>query len=73
MRWAQRHRLQYIANLLQSRGFVNRKDLMQAFEISMPQASTDLQAFIRQNPAAMSYNPSAKRYERSTLGKEGGQ
>jgi hypothetical protein len=63
MRWAQRQRLALIAARLESPGFVNRRDLMSVFGISLPQASTDLQAFLRLNPASMSYNSSSKRYE----------
>lgn len=43
---------------------MNRKDLMDYFQISMPTASADLQSFLKAYPRAMRYNPSSKRYER---------
>lgn len=35
---------------------------MRKFGISMPQASADLQRFQKDNPDAMEYDPSSKRY-----------
>lgn len=55
--------MMFIAGRLETNGFVNRKDLMAFFGISMPQASIDLQSFLKLHPGAMQYNPSSKRYE----------
>jgi hypothetical protein len=64
MRWAQRQRIDFIAERLRVRGFVNRADLQVKFEISTPQASTDLREFQALYPNAMTYNTRTKRYER---------
>ena len=44
-------------------GFINREHLMKKFMISMPQASMDLKSFQTNNPKAVQYNKSTKRYE----------
>jgi hypothetical protein len=66
-RWAQQQRWAFIASCLKTAGFVNRKDLMGFFGISMPTASTDLQSFLKAHPASMRYNSSTKRYERASV------
>ena len=43
--------------------FINRQHLARMFEVSTPQASVDLQHFMRENPGKMAYNANAKRYE----------
>lgn len=63
-RWFEQHRMDWIAEALRVYGFINREHLMTKFGISQPQASIDLQRFLRQQPDAMSYNLSAKRYRR---------
>lgn len=44
----------------------NRYDLMDAFDISMPQASKDINKFIVNNPGRLTYNLRKKRYEVNT-------
>ncbi len=44
-------------------GFINRAHLMRKFGVSEPQASHDLQTFMRLNPGAMAYNQSKRQYE----------
>lgn len=63
MRWFEQHRQEWIAETLRVFGFIQRQHLMRKFGISMPQASADLQQFAKDNPSAMSYDTSAKRYE----------
>ena len=63
MRWAKRQRLDFIAERLKEPGFINRSDLMQAFEVGRAQAAVDLADFQRLNPGAMTYNTRSKRYE----------
>lgn len=62
MRWAQRARMQFIADKLASDGRVNRADLADAFEISNPQCSTDFRLFMELHPGAMKYDSSRKAY-----------
>lgn len=57
-----RHR--YISGLLCTRGYFNRSDITGAFGVSVPQASADIQLWLKVNPGEASYNASAKRYER---------
>lgn len=64
LRWAQQQRLRFISKRLETPGFVNRRDLMDFFGVSMPTASLDLQSFLKAHPDAMRYNPNSKRYER---------
>lgn len=63
MSWFQDYRLRWIAETLRVFGFINRQHLMRKFDISKPQASLDLAAFIRAHPEALVYRPSRKRYE----------
>lgn len=62
MNWCERQRIEWIAETLRVFGFINRAHLQRKFGISQPQASADLRAFARDNPAAMRYDVSAKRY-----------
>lgn len=62
MRWFEQHRMEWIAETLRVFGFINREHLERKFGVSTPQASTDLNRFMRANPGAMTYDKSAKRY-----------
>lgn len=61
--WAARQRLRYIETCAWWKGIVNRNDLVEIFSISMAQASSDMQAYLDSNPAALTYNLRQKRYE----------
>lgn len=61
MRYFETMRMEWLSN---RRAPFNRKDLMDKFSISMPQASNDIQKFLRENPNIWQYNTSRKRYER---------
>lgn len=63
MNWFARHRQDWIAETVHIFGFINREHIMRKFEVSTPQASMDLQVFQRENPGALKYDTSAKRYE----------
>jgi hypothetical protein len=54
--------MDWIAETLRIFGFINREHLMRKFGVSMPQASKDLNAFLRAHPTAMTYDLSGKRY-----------
>lgn len=60
--WNARERLMHIERLAYWRGWVRRTDLCARFEISIPQASADLAAYLRLNPHALHYDGSSKRY-----------
>ncbi len=60
--WNARERLLHIERLAYWRGWVRRTDLCGRFEISVPQASADLAAYMRLNPPALHYDRSSKRY-----------
>ena len=58
-------RLGFIEFRLLWEGKVNRRDLMEVFGISEPQASLDLRRYHELNPSAATYDPSRKAYVRS--------
>ena len=62
MRWAQRQRLAFILDQLRDKGAVNRRDLMEKFGISAPQAATDFRHFNETHPSAMKYDTTRKAY-----------
>lgn len=62
MRWFEQHRMEWIAETLRVFGFINREHLERKFGISTPQASADVNRFMRLYPGAMSYDKSAKRF-----------
>jgi hypothetical protein len=60
--YAQRQRLSYIDHALLTRGVVQRADIVATFDVSMPQASADIAAFIEAHPGIITYDTSARRY-----------
>ncbi len=62
-RWFENRRVEFIVDMLHIYGFINREHLMRKFNISRPQASKDLQAYLRNSSGAMFYNLNTKRYE----------
>jgi hypothetical protein len=64
-RWFIKHRLEWIAETLRVFGYINREHLERKFGISTPQASSDLAAFQKNWPDAITYNKVTKRYEAS--------
>lgn len=64
-RWFRNHRQDWIAETLRVFGFINRFHIERKFGLSGPQASFDLQLFIKNNPGAIEYNTASKRYEAS--------
>ena len=61
MRWAERQRHAFIAERLAVTGSIRRKDLIEKFEISVPQASVDFRRYREAHPE-MAYDPSRKCY-----------
>ena len=64
LRWGVERRLEFIEFRLFWEGHVNRSDLMDAFGVSIQQASTDLNRYLDIAPANMAYDKSAKAYVR---------
>ncbi len=64
--WFEQHRQAWIAEMVSIYGFINREHLMRKFQISMPQASNDLQRFLRSHPTGIAYDTSRKCYIRRT-------
>lgn len=62
LRWQIAQRMIFIDGRMNSPGFIQRRHLEDKFQISKPQASIDLQNYMRRNPGRMTYDKSAKRY-----------
>ena len=62
MKWFEQQRQAWIAEMLQVYGFINREHLERKFGISTPQASKDLQKFVRAHPDDIEYDLSRKCY-----------
>lgn len=61
--WSERSRLEFVERILYWRGFINRRDLMERFGISGPQATNDLMKYGGVAPGNCGYNVRSKRYE----------
>jgi len=66
LRWGVERRLEFIEFRLFWEGHVNRGDLMDAFGVSVNQASTDLNRYIAMAPNNMAYDKSSRTYIRSS-------
>lgn len=62
VKWSQERRLQFIDFRLQWERRINRKDLMEFFKISVPQASADLALYQNLMPGNMRYDTSTRMY-----------
>lgn len=62
LRWGIERRLEFIEFRLYWEGQVNRGDLMEAFSVSVNQASTDLNRYIGMAPDNIVYDKSARTY-----------
>ena len=62
MRWFEKQRMEWISK---RKAPFNRSDLMKKFDISVPQASKDIQKFLKLYPGIWEYNTSKKQYERT--------
>lgn len=60
--WAQEYRLNWIAEMLDIYGYVNRQHIMRKFRLSTPQASADMKLFGEHFPNTAIYDKSAKCY-----------
>jgi len=64
--WFENQRRLWIKEMLEVYGFINRSHLMTKFNISMPQASKDLQKFLKENPTFVEYDLTRKCYVRKS-------
>lgn len=62
MRWSVERRLEFIDFRLYWEGRINRKDLTDFFDISIPQASSDLRIYQEKAPNNIEYDKSGKFY-----------
>ena len=64
--WAKIQRLDWIDEMLNIYGFINRDHIRRKFWVSTPQASIDLREYLRSNRGQnVKYNKTAKQYERA--------
>lgn len=62
VKWSQERRLQFIDFRLQWERRINRRDLMEFFKISVPQASADISTYAKLAPHNLSYDTSSRTY-----------
>ncbi|MEW9305468.1 WYL domain-containing protein [Labrys neptuniae] len=62
LKWGVERRLEFIEFRLYWEGGVNRSDIIEAFDVSVPQASKDLTLYQERAPHNAIYDKSAKRY-----------
>lgn len=62
LRWGVEQRLEFIEFRLLWEGGVNRSDIIEMFNVSVPQASKDLTLYQERAPDNLTYDKSAKRY-----------
>jgi len=66
LKWGVERRLEFIEFRLYWEGGVNRSDIVEAFDVSVPQASKDLTLYQERAPHNALYDKSAKRYVASS-------
>ena len=62
LKWGVERRLEFVEFRLFWEGSINRADLVEAFGVSVPQASKDLTLYQERAPGNMEYDTRAKRY-----------
>ena len=62
LKWGVERRLEFIEFRLFWEGGVNRSDIIEKFDVSVPQASKDLSLYQERAPGNIDYDKSAKRY-----------
>ncbi len=66
LRWGVERKLEFIEFRLFWEGYVNRGDIIDTFNVSINQASTDLNRYLGLAPDNMSYDKSARTYVRTS-------
>lgn len=62
MRWSTKQRIEFIETRLYWEGKISRKDLIDYFDISIPQATKDIKTYMDEAPQNIEYDTSAKQY-----------
>ena len=62
MRWSTKQRIEFIETRLYWEGKISRKDLTGYFDISIPQSTKDIKAYIEKAPDNIRYDSKAKQY-----------
>jgi len=62
MRWSTKQRIEFIETRLYWEGKIGRKDLTGYFDISIPQSTKDIKAYIEKAPDNICYDNKAKQY-----------
>lgn len=60
--WFAKQRREWIVEMVQVYGFINRSHVMKKFDVSVAQASTDLRHVLKNCPNLMAYNAVKKTY-----------
>jgi hypothetical protein len=68
--WYLDHRRQWILEMLDIYGFINRGHVVRKFGISEQQVAIDFRQLLKDEPDAMIYNVTTKRYEKMTRREE---
>lgn len=68
--WFTNRRQEFILAHIKTYGQIRRKDIMDLFGISLPQASADINAFVDNNPGLIAYDLSGKCYTITEAGDE---
>jgi len=63
MKWAEKQRHEFIDKFIKEKGYINRSDICDMFDLSTPQASIDLRKWLENNPNKLKYNLQTRRYE----------
>lgn len=61
--WFEDQRIRWIGEIVMIYGFINREHICRKFDVSVPQASKDLQRALERFGPIMTYSKSRKRYE----------
>lgn len=62
MRWSTKQRIEFIETRLYWEGTISRKDLIEYFDISVPQATKDIKIYMDKASQNIKYDTSAKQY-----------
>lgn len=62
MRWSTKQRIEFIETRLYWEDTISRKDLIDYFDISIPQATKDIKTYMEMAPDNIKYDTSAKQY-----------
>lgn len=66
-RHSTRERFVFIEDIIEQRGYINRRDIRERFGVSEPQAANDFRAYLKLAPHNIWFDRSAKCYKRHDL------